>query len=254
MIVSPSIPVNSGAWRPFCFVEGHAAEVRPGFAKRWMQVKIRSLSRLMSISLTVLFVSNIGSATCTSVGATQQLHQVYPVSRASIAPTNPARVSFALDGDLLRARFEVKSKEIYGNRHLGSRQYPYQWDVVEVFVSVTGLDGAHVPYYEFELSPYDQDFQVKIPGGKKPFVNGVQMGLQHEVQRTSDGWVATLSIPLRNLEWDGHPEKIIGNAFVVLGARPNRIYYSLNLPEQARPNFHLPEFFKPLLVCGAEGN
>ena len=39
------------------------------------------------------------------------------------------------------------------------RQFPYMFDVVELFVtfSETGF-----PYYEFEVSPYNQTFQVRI--------------------------------------------------------------------------------------------
>ena len=169
------------------------------------------------------------------------------VSPASSELQSPVTVQMALEENILHARFEVQAKEINGKEHLGKGEYPYQFDVVELFISVSGTD-AHTPYYEFEVSPYDEDFQVKVIDLKKPFQEGIQMGLKHFVQRHAGGWTADLWIPLENLGWDADPSKIVGNAYSILGKAPNRSFWSLSLPPMKKPNFHQPMFFKPLLA------
>jgi hypothetical protein len=173
----------------------------------------------------------------------QALNLVFP---AQSTFSQPVTVKFSLDGSILKAHFEVHTPTIHGQPHLGPGQYPFQWDVVEVFVSVSPTSGVPFPYYEIELSPYDQDFEVKIEDLKKPFTNGVQIGIEHSVMMIPQGWIGEMSIPLSNLGWDGDPSHIQGNAFAVLGQSPHRSYFSLFLPAETKPNFHRPEFFKPL--------
>lgn len=161
---------------------------------------------------------------------------------------NPVDVRFELDGNTLRAHFRVRVKTINAKPDLGPKEYPYQRDVVELFISVSGKANG-TPYYEFELSPLDQTFEVRIDDLKKPFVDNIKMGIDHEAVRTADGWNGRIDIPLRNLGWDGDPAKIIGNAYAIQGIKPNRSYWTLSIPPQAKPNFHKPEFFKPLVPC-----
>lgn len=175
----------------------------------------------------------------------QALHLVYPASSPLKAPVG---VAFSLDGNQLKVHFEVHTPTINAKTKLGPGQFPYQFDVVEVFVSTTGMQGDHVPYYEFEVSPFNEDFQVKIPGNKQPFIEGIHLaGFTHSVSMIPGGWVADMSIPLDTLEWKGDPKQIIGNAFAIFGKSGSRSFWSLNLPVEVKPNFHRPEFFKPLL-------
>jgi hypothetical protein len=106
-------------------------------------------------------------------------------------------------------------------------------------------DSRNLPYCEFELSPYNQSFQVFIRGPKKGSVEGVDLGLTHSVKITENGWIGELRIPLKKLGWKGKKSTIIGNAFAILG-KPPRSFWSLYLPKQTKPKFHLPQYFQPL--------
>lgn len=178
----------------------------------------------------------------------QSLNLAYPAQSALTAPVD---VQFHLDGDNLVAQFEVRAETINAKPVLGPNEYPYQADVVELFVSVAG-NAEPLPYYEFELSPYGNTFEVRVDSLKKRFAEGLHMGLQHQVIRSDKGWQATLVIPLRNLGWSGDVAAIRGNAYSILGKSPNRSFWSLYLPQQTKPNFHKPEFFKTLLQCVPE--
>lgn len=207
-------------------------------------------AKIISALVFLFCVSALAETSPTTTPATptqapiQTLTLAYP-DHSTL--NSPVTVQLSLEGKTLWADFTVKTPEIYAKPLLGPKEYPYQKDVVEVFVSVAGMDSEHLPYYEFELSPYDQTFEVKINDPHKRFIEGVHMGLLHSVKRSSMGWTARMGIPLANLHWDGNPAKIIGNAYSVLGQSPERSYWSLFLPREAKPNFHRPEFFQPLL-------
>ncbi len=137
---------------------------------------------------------------------------------------------------------------------MGHNQYPYMFDVAEVFVSAEG----GVPYYEFEVTPHDAVFDVRIhyltppkPGvePKKVFQNGVNVGIEHKASIGPQSWTVDMGIPLERIGWKGDPAKITGNAFVMLGQGKTRRFFSRSLPDQDSANFHHPEFFKPLLDC-----
>jgi len=182
---------------------------------------------------------------CVPLATAQEipLHLVYP---ATSELRDPARVTLTLEGDRLKVHFAVKTPTINARKTLAPNQYPYQYDVVEVFVSASGTV-THLPYYEFELSPYNQSYQVKIVDLKKPFIDGIQMGHEHSVHLGDGGWTADLSIPLKNLQWDGNPANIFGNAYAVFGKKAVRSYWSLALPVERKPNFHVPQSFVRLI-------
>ena len=213
-------------------------------------MRISKKFSLIAAAFTLLTTSSLSQVakaeTCNLTSATQNLHLVYP---AKSLLRNPVDVTFTLDHNLLKAHFNVRTKQINAKDPLAANEYPYQHDVVELFVSVAGPQGDHMPYYEFEVSPKDQSFQVKILDLKKPFQDNVQMGLEHAAHRTPTGWSADLNIPLENLNWDGRASQIIGNAYAIQGTSPNRSYCGLTLPTEVKPNFHKPQFFKPLFSC-----
>jgi hypothetical protein len=176
--------------------------------------------------------------------AAQSLRLVSPEKSELNAPV---QVEFALKDGSLIADFTVHTPSINAQKVLEPGQYPFQFDVVEVFISVNGA-ASPFPYFELELSPYDQSFNVKILSLKKPFQNGVELGLEHEAEILPDGsWTAHLAIPLAKLGWQGDAAKIVGNAFAVLGKGTERSYWSLFLPQQKKPNFHQPRYFQKLL-------
>ncbi len=178
----------------------------------------------------------------------QTLKLVY--KKQILAPITAApELTMTIEDKTLVAHFRIQMDPSLINAHpLLPGEYPYQFDVGEIFISPFGPRNIY-PYYEFEIGPYDDAFQVKISlkNGKKIFTNGVEMGLEHEAQITPDGWEGTLRIPLDKLGWSGG--EIWGNGFSVLGKGPTRSYWSLSTPSQLKPNFHLPEFFRPLRLC-----
>ncbi len=172
------------------------------------------------------------------------LHLVYP-QESSLQ--NPVTVQLTLGEKILHVNFEVHTPEIYAKKQLKSAEYPYQYDVVEVFIATSkNTQNLPVPYYEFELSPFDQSLQVKVITPFKQVIKGIDMGVQHSVARFPGGWRAEMLIPMENLGWDGDRCSIVGNAFAILG-KPPRSFWSLYLPHEDKPNFHKPEYFKPLL-------
>src|SRR3954447_3168948 len=81
------------------------------------------------------------------------------VSPAKSVLKKPVQAKVSLAGDMLVASFAVATPALNARKTLGRGQYPYMFDVVEMFLtfSETGF-----PYYEFEVSPYNQTFQVNI--------------------------------------------------------------------------------------------
>lgn len=201
---------------------------------------------LLSTSFAHADVSNV--AACEKVQNKQALTLAYPAESQLVQPVD---VQFQLTEDHLIAQFSVRTESINAKPVLGPKEYPYQGDVVELFISVAG-NAEPLPYFEFELSPYDNTFEVRVDSLKKAFVEGIKTGFTHEVERHEGGWTARMTIPLTELGWNGEASMIRGNAYAILGKSPNRSFWSLSLPKQLKPNFHKPEFFKPLLDCSAE--
>jgi hypothetical protein len=166
------------------------------------------------------------------------------VAPAKSVLKKPVQARVSLAGDILTASFSV-SAPLNAKKTLGPNEHPYMFDVVEVFVTVseTGF-----PYYEFEVSPFNQNFQVKKAEGK-PFQNDVELGLVSSAKFVPGGWTAEMKIPLKPLGWDGDPAKIRGNLFSILERKPQS-YWSAFLPKAKKAIFHQPKFFKPLLQCG----
>src|SRR3954464_12480446 len=103
----------------------------------------------------------------------------------------PVQAKVSLAGDMLVASFAVTTPSLNARKTLGARQYPYMFDVVELFVtfSETGF-----PYYEFEVSPYNQTFQVNIVSRARR-LEGVDLGLSSSARILGCAWSAPFKIP-----------------------------------------------------------
>ncbi len=167
------------------------------------------------------------------------------VAPATSALKNPVQVQASLVGDALAVRFSVSASSMNAKKVLGPKEYPYQFDVVELFVT---FSQSGFPYFEFEVSPYNQTLQVRIVGAKEHH-EGVDLGLSSTAVIKTDGWKAELTIPLKPLGWDGDPSRIRGNFYSVLGPANERSYWSAFLPRAAKANFHQVQYFRPLLRC-----
>jgi hypothetical protein len=167
------------------------------------------------------------------------------VAPATSALKNPVEAHVSLADEALIVRFSVRAPSLNAEKVLSAGEYPYQFDVVELFVT---FSDSGFPYYEFEVSPYNQNFQVRIVSVKQ-HQEGVDLGLTSTATMVAGGWNAELKIPLKSLGWDGDPAKIRGNLYSILGSKPKRSYWSTFLPKAKNPDFLQPRFFRPLLPC-----
>ena len=165
------------------------------------------------------------------------------VSPANSVLKKPVQVKASLADDVLTVSYSVTAP-LHAVKVLGPKQYPYMFDVVELFVtfSETGF-----PYFEFDVSPFNQTLQVNIVSRTR-HREGVDLGLVSAATILPHGWTAELKIPLKTLDWDGDVGKIRGNFYSILERAP-RSYWSSFLPRAKAANFHQPRFFQPLLQC-----
>jgi len=157
----------------------------------------------------------------------------------------PVAVTLKLEGHSLIAHFKVACAKIFAKEHLAHGEYPYEYDVVELFVANANTV-AH-GYYEFEVSPYNQSLQVNVVKPREEYYFGVKNGFSHAAKITQGGWEADMSIPLASLGWkDGEPLQLIGNAYAALGDNDHRVYWSLFELPAGKADFHAPGAFRPL--------
>ncbi len=178
------------------------------------------------------------------------LKLVHPLGEqgAALASKTSVRFESYLEGHQLKVRFEVRSsKSPHVNPALslsGSQWGLWDWDVVELFLRV-----GPEAYYEFQVSPLNQHFELKIFEPRKRFDRDFTSGFTHRAfgLNGGQGWGAEMDIPLHALGGSPGAVDLIGNAFAILGAGVERTYWSLHLPPQEVPDFHLPERFAPIL-------
>ncbi len=165
------------------------------------------------------------------------------VSPAKSVLKKPVQAKASLADDTLTVSYSVTAP-LNAAKVLGPKQYPYMFDVVELFVtfSETGF-----PYFEFDVSPFNQTLQVRIVGRTR-HQEGVDLGLVSSATILPHGWSAELKVPLQPLGWDGDVGKIRGNFYSILQRAP-RSYWSSFLPRARAANFHQPRYFQPLLQC-----
>jgi hypothetical protein len=214
------------------------------------------------------------------------VHEPTPSSRpvmvtdhsAPFAPGPEVEVEFSLHENPARliTRFWVRqSTPVVDSNHSTDQSIWGLWekDVVEVFVGVappltTGASPlAPLPqaYWEFQVSPLGQWFELKILEARKNLDRNAASGFKKSATRTgADSWEATLEIPLgifkdllapasqsgdtTDLSSPWLSRSLIGGAFAILGPPSQRTYLALHLPKQEKPDFHLPGFFKPFFA------
>ena len=167
------------------------------------------------------------------------------------------------EGEAVQVRYTLTDKTLVVNFEVSTRDTDpgkvgdagiYNGNVVEIFVCTTAKPAQLPrPYYEFEVSPYNQELQVLIDKDGKFHEQWKTAGFKHSVtlQKSRPGWDATMEIPLQDLGWNGDPATLVGNAFAIIGAKGVRRFYSAYLPPQQKPSFHLPVFFKPFPLNNA---
>jgi len=173
----------------------------------------------------------------------QTLNLIFPADGEEGEAT---RVRYRLTDDTLIVTYEVTTRDINPEKMDDSELF--NGNVVELFICTTATPGQTPrPYYEFEVSPYNQQLQVLIDKNGKFNEKWNTPAFKHSATIRADrpGWDAVMEIPLKDLAWNGDPAALVGNAFAILGAKGVRRFYSAYLPRQQKPNFHEPNFFKP---------
>lgn len=154
--------------------------------------------------------------------------------------------TLSIEERCLKVNFEVNNPTPYFNPSFD--KHSSQWglwdfDVVEIFVSSHGSN----KYFEFQLSPLSQYFELEIFEPRKKFNKNYKSHSIYESTLEENGaWTGFISIPLESI---GCKEEdiIVGNMFACLGPPEKRRYFSAFLPIQEIPDFHLPQYFRPLL-------
>src|SRR5258708_3215748 len=98
----------------------------------------------------------------------------------------------------------------------------YNGNVVGLFVCTTARPAQMPrPYYEFEVSPYNQELQVLIDKNGKFNEKWNIAKFKHSATIRPDrpGLVAVMNIPLKDLAWNGDPATLDRNAFAIVGAK-----------------------------------
>lgn len=173
----------------------------------------------------------------------QTLNLVFPAEGEEGEVT---RVRYSLTDDTLIVTYEVTTRDINPEKMADTEIY--NGNVVELFICTTARPAQTPrPYYEFEVSPYNQELQVLIDKNGKfnEKWSTAEFKYSATIQPERPGWDAAMEIPLKDLAWNGDPATLAGNAFAILGAKGARRFYSAYLPPQQKPNFHEPSFFKP---------
>ena len=168
-------------------------------------------------------------------------------AKAAKLSAHDVRVAFVLNGNTLHAQFRValyyRPNTLPDLKGQGPHWGLWEGDVVELFLRV---GDSH--YFEFQVSPLGQDFELKVIEPKtnvdREFRSGMLAKTEHRAW--AGEWDTSMEIDLTRLGWQGDRTTITGNAFAILGKGEPRMHYGLNLPPQEKPDFHLPEHFKKL--------
>jgi hypothetical protein len=198
------------------------------------------------VPFMILFMNLSGAhTTCTPKYEALNLELVNP---ASSTLRQPVQVHYDVQNGNLEVSFQVNSPVLHKKEVYGPNDYPFEFDVVEVFITAEDTSASRFSYYEFEVTPLGQvyDLRLDVVDGKRTGVNIAPVETQARFSATE--WSASFSIPLTRIGWNNDLSQIRGNFFTIIGKEP-RTYWSAFLPPQQKANFHKPEFFQPLFDC-----
>lgn len=165
--------------------------------------------------------------------------------------TNPVTVQWSIDDKNLLVHFDVDQPVLHEKKTFGPKDYPFQYDVVEVFFAVNDPKDKDYKYFEVELTPNKQVFNVRfiVKDGKLSREEGVDLGEEITTNVTKKNWSGSFIIPLDKLGWTGNAAHIRGNFYAITGKKPARKFWSTFLPKTSKPDFNKPEHFKSLFEC-----
>jgi hypothetical protein len=200
-------------------------------------------SRIVLVALLLSGCGTLPEPVRSTVGS-RPTSLPYANPRQSDNAAAPVAVTLSRDGDALVALFKVTAATLVARPQLAHDEYPYDFDVVEIFVR--NAKSSQPGYFEFEVSPYNQSLQVNVIEPRQQYCFGIRNGFTHSASRTATGWEAQLRIPLASIGWSkGQPLELVGNAYAALGETGHRIYWSLFELPPGKPDFHVPAAFRP---------
>lgn len=127
-------------------------------------------------------------------------------------------------------------------------------DVCEIFLSTAQDESAvaSAPYFEFQISPLGQYFELKIIEPRKQMDFSFRSGLRYGATVLSTNrWTSWIELPLKSLGLDP-TQKLFGNAYACLLREPHRIYlsafHSSKLITKGNADFHLPQHFAAIVL------
>lgn len=163
-------------------------------------------------------------------------------------------VGFGATSSEFLVRMEIRGFEPIARFELGPPGSGPHWglwesDVVEVFVADLGSNSARLPYYEFQISPLGQYFELEIRTPRVAVNRDYRSGGRWMATRlgdSGDGWDALFRIPWTaiGVKHSQVPTEVLGNVFAILGQGKDKRHLSLFTPAQDQPDFHLPEHFQ----------
>ncbi len=198
------------------------------------------------VLLFALFISTqVRAEECVPATADQTLSLVNPEHSSLQAPV---RVLYSVDQGDLVVTFLVSAPVLHKKEVFTEKDYPFQFDVTEVFLTFDDMTQKRFSYFEYEVTPLGQTYQVRIDvvDGKRTSESLPKIATTAQTSPTS--WATRLRIPLASLGTAVDLSHLKGNFYAILGKNP-RTHWSTFLPPQKKPNFHKPEFFKNLFDC-----
>ncbi len=167
-----------------------------------------------------------------------------------ILPSVKADITLA--GDRLRVDYQVRNAKLNAQARFPKDQPVWNlWDldVCEIFISSSQDQSlvATSPYFEFQVSPFGQFFELKVLEPRKSADQSFRSGLTCGGDvKTTQAWNAWIEIPLSALGLSGQLP-VFGGVFACLLRPPHRAYMASHLPVQDKPDFHLPAQFVRLV-------
>lgn len=157
----------------------------------------------------------------------------------------PIQTSWKLQQNNLLVEFYVNAPVLYKKDIYQAQDFPYMYDVAEVFIAVNDPKSDQITYYEYEITPLNQVYNLRLDvlNGKRHATDLPNIDAHAKVEASR--WSASFNIPLDQIGWNGDVRFLRGNFYAILGNNP-RTYWSAFLPQQQIADFHKPEFFKPL--------
>lgn len=162
---------------------------------------------------------------------------------------SPVTVDYRLDKTDLLVSFFVNTPVLYKKEvYTPGIDYPYEFDVVEVFLTFDDVAASCFSYFEYELTPLGQTYHLRLDVKEGTRLSEELPKIPTQASMTDRSWEAHFRIPLESFGQTMDLAKLKGNFYAILGETP-RTYWSSFLPQQNKANFHKPEFFKNLFEC-----